>query len=56
VRDPSSFDPDDFYNTFVEDIRAAQMELLELKSDVDIADSHPKPTGAHTVVNSYFHQ
>ena len=42
VRDPISFDPDEFNNTFVDDVAAAQMELLELKCNFEMRDHHDK--------------
>ena len=42
VRDKISFDPDEFNNIFVDDVAAAQTELLELKSNFEIRDYHDK--------------
>ena len=42
VRDKISFDPDEFNNIFVDDVAAAQTELLELKSNFEIRDFHDK--------------
>ena len=42
VRDKISFDPYEFNNIFVDDVAAAQTELLELKSNFEIRDYHDK--------------
>ena len=42
VRDKISFDPDEFNNIFVDDVAAAQTELLELKSNCEIRDYHDR--------------
>ena len=44
VRDKISFDPDEFTcnNSFVDDVAAAQTELLEFKSNFEIRDYYDK--------------
>jgi hypothetical protein len=44
VRDPFTFDPDDFNDTVVDDVATAQLELLELKSNDEMANNHSRLT------------
>src|SRR5271156_5240683 len=41
-RNPISFDPDEFNDTFVDGVGAAQMELLELQCNSEMVDNHAK--------------
>ena len=40
IRNPFAFDPRDFKDTFVQDIGSVQLELLQLKSNDELAEHH----------------